>query len=569
MPVAADDLAGIDKRNLFFPLLAVFVLVEVLGYLLTVAYPYGFNNVETSSWWLIAENFKLFAPNADDWWRTIPAGAVLKASLLFPNPSIAVFWFHNTLFAINMALLFLLSYGLFRKTGVALALALCTILVEVLSAHTFYFGLQMKADPLYANLLTMGTQLALISYVFRSYRVALVAYAILGLTAFTKSVGIAAFPVFLPVAILLCARIFGLPAMVPLRQLHLRLLQPVFWRTVILLALLSMPVFMWQVRNLVIYGRAEVSAFRGMFMLCKTMPLMRDTDRVLDDPQLNREFIAVTREFEKKVGIDHSKNETAKQRYWIFDWYLPWRIQPYGPFDFLADRFYGKPLDRSVARGYFDVAAESAKIGTRLLLAHPLEAAKMIAIEYYDMFNPLKAGEVISCESETIQADPAVAYDWMIKDGWKQYPPGWIDLSKCNKTASGIWAAVCRSDFVLLLCNLYYNCQFVLFHCLVLGATICGIATLKRNSPLYASEYVRNLSFSILVLALVTVAHYATVAAAIVAAMRYMSAGELTMRIAIWLAVFASGLELVRRISFKMHSAHTRAQPLAETSITE
>lgn len=563
MPIALAHPKTIDSRSLVLPFVLIFSVVEILGYLLTVAYPYGFNNVETSSWWLIAEHFNWFAPNADDWWRTIPAGALLRASVVFPNPSIAVFWFHNTLFAFNMALMFTLSAGLFRNIRVAIILTACAIAVEVLSAHTFYFGLQMKADPLYANLLAIGTQLALVSYVYRSFKTAVAAYAILGVTAFTKSVGIATFPVFLPVAILLCLRIFGSHHARGWRSLPLAAV----WRIVVLATLLLMPVSLWQARNWLIYGRPEVSAFRGMFMLCKTMPLLQDDDRILDDPRLNRQFIEVTRDFERKVGIDHSRNATAKQRYWIFDWYLPWRVQPYGPFDFLSEKFYGRPLDRTVAKGYFDVAHESAKIGTRLLLAHPVEALRMVAIEYVDMFNPLQAGEVISCESETVQADPAAAYEWMMKDVWKDYPPGWIDIKKADVRASRIWAFVCRNELVLGAGNVYYNSQFVLFHVVVFGAIVFGIATFTKKSPLYRSDYVRDLSFSILVLSLVTIAHYATVAAAIVAAMRYMSAGELTMRIAIWLALCAILLEALRRLGARI-SANV-SEPVVEDNVTE
>src|SRR5579883_965607 len=73
-----------------------------LGWVLFLAYPQTIVTGETSTYWGIAQGFRLFAPNAGDWWRHIPYGAILTLVSKCPNPSAAIYWVNTGLFSINV-----------------------------------------------------------------------------------------------------------------------------------------------------------------------------------------------------------------------------------------------------------------------------------------------------------------------------------------------------------------------------------------------------------------------------------------------------------------------------------
>jgi len=76
------------------------------GWLLTLAYPYGFASSETGGYDALASNFHWFQPNPIDWFRTIPYGLILSWSNSFPVPSIASFWICTFIFSVGIALVY-------------------------------------------------------------------------------------------------------------------------------------------------------------------------------------------------------------------------------------------------------------------------------------------------------------------------------------------------------------------------------------------------------------------------------------------------------------------------------
>jgi hypothetical protein len=126
----ANDPTKEYKRSDYFLCAAIFLLSLFLGWLLSLAYPEGFINAETRSYWLVGKEFKWFAPNALDWTRTIPYGALLIGCSQFEHPSSAVYWINTSMFSLSTALVFVLGRSLFSSSSLGLLLALGALLFE-------------------------------------------------------------------------------------------------------------------------------------------------------------------------------------------------------------------------------------------------------------------------------------------------------------------------------------------------------------------------------------------------------------------------------------------------------
>src|SRR5262249_28283959 len=147
-------------------------------------------------------------------------------------------------------LIFVLGRSLSASRPASIALALTALVVEVAAMRTFFSNLQATADPLFAELTYLGVLLALTGWM-RSSQLAFVAgYAILGLAALTKTVGLSLLPLWICFAVLACWSGSG-----PLRKRYTTIL--------VSIVLLVGPVGLWSLRNYYIYGTPKTNALGG------------------------------------------------------------------------------------------------------------------------------------------------------------------------------------------------------------------------------------------------------------------------------------------------------------------
>jgi len=514
-----------DKRTYLTIAATLFCAAMFFNWVLLLAYPYGFITIETPNWIETAQrssaNYFLYSLN-DDWFRSIPYGLVMLASEAFANPSNAVSWLQCTLFAVNVVLVFALTERLFYSKRAGCTLAAVFLAVEIFSMRLMFFNLQISADPFFSELIVTGTLLALWGWLRKSFALSAIGYGCFGLVIFTKAAGSFLLAIWLPFAFFTVFR----------AEKSKGRLQ----RFAALFCLIAAPMIFLCARNQIMYGCPKPSAASSFMLLAKSFATMRDTDAVLEYPQLNKEFID---EYHKLVDFywhdDFSRKYYPRLDHFLDEAYFQDRVK-FGPYHMLAKLNTGKLLDRWDSRQMYCLDRPMLHAAWRLIALHPTEFAALVAGEYYRMFQPLDA---VTIESEKFTNSQSAAYAETA--GWAQwyanYPPhDKVDLSRCNVGARNFLAALALNPLVTNVLNAFYAVEFYLCHACFFAFVIAFAAATCKNSPMRGNRFVLEIS-GVQVMLFATAALYnAQVALVEISRTRYMMSSEPLLRLMLLLA---------------------------------
>jgi hypothetical protein len=513
----------------------IFLVSLLCGWLLSLAYPDGMATYETSGYWSIARDFHWLSPNKYDWIRTIPFGAVLTLSSNFSNPSNAIYWLNTAIFSLNGALVFVLGRLLFGSPRWALALALCALWFEVVSMRLFFFGLQMTADPLMAELIYLGVLLALIGWLGQQRLVFICAYAIFGLAAFLKPAAVSLFTVWIPFAILSWSAWTG--------ELRTRL-AVVCASVLITIA----PLALWSLRNLYLYGALRSTGFVGYQLLQAALPTMSDRDQIFDDPRVNAAFLKAVRECEQlnNLSLDPSADARVRQR--TYESFYIWGTGPGEFFAHRTDPHWQPPIERLGPGKLFALDADAGRAACRIIASHPADYLGRVMREYVDSFSPL-ALPVFAYE--TYQVDPVIAYNTSAAlanstDFLLYRAVGRPVAMHCNLTVAQFLGAIHNNSIFAWFLDCYYVTQLVLCHLIFIAAVICyGYSTIP-GSRFYNVDSIRKIAIVEIMLFLTVASHYAVISLVQIAQVRYSIGCDIELHLLVLVAFFAGIKGLAR-----------------------
>lgn len=499
------------------------VLISLcLGWLLYSAYPQTIVTGETSTYWGIAKGFRLFSPNAGDWWRHIPYGAILTLVSKCSNPSAAIYWVNTLLFSLNGGLVFLLGTRLFVSIRSGIALAISYIVFEFLSMRIFFMHLCATADPIFAESIYMAILLVLIAWLNGNRKLFILAYAFMGMAIFIKPAGQSYFFVWICFAVL---------------SIWLRPTPPPWKHGTIIasIILLITPHLVWASRNYCVYGYPKGAASGGCSFLQKTLPLIQSGDNVLADPRRNELFIAIAKEckaynFDTKIW---NKNiPLCVQRSYLYNQYFPYTEQPVSPFDFLAGIEQPNLEKRLALYGnstrMFLLDKQSKAIALEIVSQHPTEYLNEVLFEYVAMFSPQATQPMYW---EAIKADPREVYmtdepDRINTDDHGLYPGRTQpDIRHRNKLVAAALGELCNGRLMKRLLNIYYDNQFWLAHVIFLGSLFLFAIAKSGWKRISDRSLLQSMSVVSMTLFLTAWAYYLTVALIQVAHRRYVIAG--------------------------------------------
>lgn len=487
------------------------------GYLLSRAYPYGIPHADTGTYLEFGQTFSFFHANPGDWIRTPPFPLLLRFSLFTHEPTFTVLWFYLLLFTGNIALTFWFFLGIFPSRILSFVVTSVALIFEVSLMRTFYYSIQILADPLLAHFVLTGSLLALGGWIRRSPLALLVGAAFLGLAAFTKPVGIVLFPLWIP---------FYIWAVRDNGKSHTL--------TVLCIALLLGPTLLWSGRNTVLYGYFQPTAFGGRNLLPRVLPLLEDTDTILSDPQKNSAFIEEVRAVERTVGTEYNH----------YAWgVVPNRIGYWGILDTLTEQYretgeslatLGMRWNAGMLDGrFFAIDSLTIRTALRIIAYHPWEYLNMVTRDYWTLF---KMRHRILGISYQLQAPPQETYQWIprLQESMRKklYPPsGLSDADHISPRARAI-----LSSLVLTLPPASTNSLFSfasLTHALFLGSLVVLFRQRHRKNPVPF-----HAALSIVMLFLTAASHYALTSATELPLERYALPGEMGLNLIILLATF-------------------------------
>src|SRR6516225_6274567 len=129
----------------------VFAFSLFSALLLSLAYPEGLTNPQTTMFFDVQSRFQILGHNSLDWICLYPYGGVLALGSAAGNPAWASYWLNNLLFSLNSALVFLLLRALFSARLLSFSMALMAVLIEFVSMRMFFYHLILSADALFGE----------------------------------------------------------------------------------------------------------------------------------------------------------------------------------------------------------------------------------------------------------------------------------------------------------------------------------------------------------------------------------------------------------------------------------
>lgn len=290
----------------------------------------------------------------------------------FPEPSVAIYWFHSLLFAASITCSGWMLAALLGSIRKGVAIACILLCVEVLSMHIIFYNLFMLSDAMYTHLMLIGTTVILGGWMRHKISAVWIGYLALGLAAFTRPVGIILFPVWTLFALWLWLS--------SRKEKGMRWNSP--WTLLLCIFFLIGPVVGWAGRNGIVYGYTRETAFGARNLLPHVLFLVEKDDRLLDDPVRNQVLIEHIDAFGKVLGTHEDtyrwqRTDTMPNIFDILFSYLP----PH------ADSApIGSPL--RIVRDAFQLDSYATAIAVRIIAQHPLEYAAYVWSEYCSLLYP-------------------------------------------------------------------------------------------------------------------------------------------------------------------------------------
>jgi hypothetical protein len=438
------------------------------------------------------------------------------------------------LFSLNVALVFILGRALFASAWKGLALALSVLFFEIACMRTFFQSLQASADPFFAELVCLGVLMALVGWL-RTWPIASIcACAILGISAFTKPVGMSFLPVW---------TLFALCQWWPKAGKSAQRLTVMF----LSVTLLWGPVELWSLRNYYVFGIAKTVGSGGCSLLAATLPLISDNDRILDDPAKNAAFIAAVRECEKTHQMSWGREPSPWARQCWYEEYFNLRDELSMPFEFLS-RLTKRPSEKrqfSAKRDsieMFQIDAMATQIAWAIIKAHPAAYLGRVVREYISMFSPLSVPAYVW---ENYNSDPLVVYRTHGPDGlaadFSLYPrTGVPNSTLSNKSVARILGYFVDSPIIKGLLAWYYANQLWLSHFIGLLALIGYVLARAKQPHSVKCDAICRIAVTVMMLFLTTASNYLAVSLCQVARLRYaISGGDIELHLMFLIALLA------------------------------
>jgi hypothetical protein len=541
------DLTKKDGQASFFGATSVFLIAIFFCWLLSLAYPEGLINEETITYWLLQKDFHWLSANQLDWYRTIPYGALLALSTKLSNPTNALYWFNSLIFSLNFAFVFVLGLMVFASRRAAFSLALSALLFEVASMRMFYNNLGISPDALMGEAIFLGVLLCLVGWMKRSVSMLLLAYAIFGMVAFMKPIGIAIWPLFIAFAIAFSLRrAAGTAKSVVLMTLGT--------------TLLISPLLLWCLRNYFVYGFATSSAFGGTSYLRAVLPLVSNHERLFDDEKTNWAFHRALRTCEKEnrdhlMELDENLNENLARQF-LYERYFITGPAKNNPFQVILSvtnpDWHGvgsHEIYELQQEHMFKVNREAGRLAWQIIRDHPLEYVQLVMREYVSMFAPL---EIWSNPFYNFQSDPSVAYDFWdsTRQGTRrEYPELFMGKAYGDGSGSVVYVAkalgaVVNNRLWQSILELYYRCEFWLCHLIALGAWVLWLQAPRYSKWFPSSMRLRWVAMTLLVLFVCAASINLCIASCQITRLRYQLASEMEVHLMFFLTIVTASLAL-------------------------
>lgn len=520
--IAASTAAGIFFLSAFF------------CWLLSLAYPEGLINEETLTYWMLQKDFRWFEPNQLDWYRTVPYGLLLGLFAKFSNPTNALYWLNSLIFSLNYALVFVLGLFLFASRRAALLLAGSSLIFEIVSMRTFYNNLDLSPDALMANSIYSGVLLALIGWMHRSSIIFLSGYALMGLNAFMKPLGIGLWPLWLP---------FGL--LFALRQS--KKISERCFLTGTMALLLTGPLLFWCIRNYLVYGYAASSAMGGCSYLQAALPTYRDDDRLFDDEKTNTDFRKALRscvdDSLKRIAQPDERFNANVARQFAYERYFITGPAVDNPFQVLASiadpRWHGRGyhwLTEFTQEHMFKMNAEAGRAAWRLIWMHPIGYLQLVMQEYVSLFSPL---QIYTNPLYSYQSDPAIAlnyWDYEREGPRQKYPELYRGRDFSSSTDSNIFignvlGAISNNRLTRLVLRVCYALNFWFSHISFVVACAALLLTYRLPGIFRNLVLARRTSIALIMLFLTAAFSYLLIASCQIARLRYQLIGDMELHL--------------------------------------
>ncbi len=391
--------------------IVIFVLVGIIlgiGYALWQVYPFGIAHPDTGIYLQegLSLSWKTLTPY--DAFRPPLFPLLLRLATHAPEPSVAVYWAHMILFAINIALAAVLTRILFGSVTTAFFAGLGLLLLEFFPMWTLFYSTQLLSDPLYAHLLFAAVMCILIGVTSGRRPVIVLGFFLVGLLPLVRMIGAAQLLLWTCV-----------------------LLGVLIWQTrcfrrresgaflLVCLVSLVMPFLLWNIRNTVLSGSWHGNEMKGSFLLYRTHELISDDMRLLDDSVANAELHDMIKQMRKN-------NESSVD---------------------IAVAILNAAVTAEGGQYGYSYSVVDSKAGIRMafriLKAAPLSYVRLVYHDYKNFFSP---SWLHNREYIYYRANPAILYDPMRDDmrpnSWlvDLYPNGFPDKVQFNHSLASIFA---------------------------------------------------------------------------------------------------------------------------------
>jgi 4-amino-4-deoxy-L-arabinose transferase-like glycosyltransferase len=258
------------QENTGKAILGAFLLGMLAVFLLFLAYPYGLIAPDTQQYLTIGQT--LFHPTEQigDTTRGPALPIILRMATLTPFPGAIIVWVNGLLFALCIALTAWMGCLLFKKAYLGFLLAAFLLLVELCINQPFFYSAFALTDAPAAFLLFAGTLFALGGWMTSSNRILFLGFLCLGLSE-----------TFRPM--LLIPFFWGIGGLWIYLHRHKKALLR-RWM-IASLAVLIVPICVWNLRNSIVYKKITPNPYIGGHLMTHAIPLWTD-----DEPVVNTAF---------------------------------------------------------------------------------------------------------------------------------------------------------------------------------------------------------------------------------------------------------------------------------------
>lgn len=264
----------VSRKHLLLAIGSSFLLGVAVTVLLRIAYPHGFIAPDTREYWQVALSLKNPSMGLMDQVRGPGLGLLMLIAAQTAEPGGFILVCNALLLSLGLALTAWVATLLLQSARAGFFCALLLLCVDILVGEPFFYTTFVLSDSAAAGLLFAGLLLVMGGWIHSSKWLMFAGCVLLGLSEIVRSMFL--IPFFGTIGILL---IFW-SAKKPRSWL---------WLLSCLCGLL-LPIMGWNVRNAVIFGKAEPNFYVHMHLLTQAEKLWGPQDIIFPDPEVNAAF---------------------------------------------------------------------------------------------------------------------------------------------------------------------------------------------------------------------------------------------------------------------------------------